>query len=145
MLGQVRYKFRRVFPLSLTPFDAQRQRSHPEQFPPLLQGLRVSLIRGFRISLLLIRSSWCNRDTVVSSRHTCRCCFAAGHHGYCIQSTSPPPCIVYHALVRSDCQYEKLYRYGLGNVRTAVEYYKRAFDIDDTYKAALCSILQVRS
>eukprot|EP00752_Nemacystus_decipiens_P009479 g8475.t1 len=36
----------------------------------------------------------------------------------------------------------QLYRHGLGNVRMAVEYYKRAYDTDNTYKDALCSVLQ---
>ncbi|CAM9809280.1 unnamed protein product, partial [Ectocarpus fasciculatus] len=35
-----------------------------------------------------------------------------------------------------------LHRYGIGNVRKAVEYYKRSYDTDDTYKDALCAILQ---
>lgn len=43
------------------------------------------------------------------------------------------------------CQHKQLYRYGLGNIRVAVEYYKQAFDTDNTYKDALCSILQVKS
>lgn len=32
----------------------------------------------------------------------------------------------------------------MGNVRKAVEYYKRSFDIDNTYKDAICHVLQVR-
>ncbi|CAM9926309.1 unnamed protein product, partial [Ectocarpus sp. 12 AP-2014] len=36
----------------------------------------------------------------------------------------------------------QLHRHGIGNVRKAVEYYKRSYDTDNTYKDALCAILQ---
>ncbi|CAM9888575.1 unnamed protein product, partial [Ectocarpus sp. 4 AP-2014] len=36
----------------------------------------------------------------------------------------------------------QLHRHGIGNVRKAVEYYKRSYETDNTYKDALCAILQ---
>lgn len=46
-----------------------------------------------------------------------------------------------------DCSFFgiQLHRHSMGNPRKAVEYYKRAFEIDSTYTDSLCAILQVGS
>lgn len=73
----------------------------------------------------------------------CRCYLAAVNRRYCI------PIEVSSGLASRitpsfGCRHKQVYRYGTGNVSKAVECYKRAFDIDNNYKNALCSILAVR-